>query len=530
MATATKIPVAPEGVTGSPLTGEVREFHSRLGSISRQSGVYFAGTMLTTAAAYFFKIYLARTLGAEQLGLYTLGMTLVGFAGLFNSLGLPTAAARFVAAYSAQKDFFRLGSFLRAGVALLTSGNLLLAAAMLLAGPWVVRHFYHSPELTPYLWAFVLIMLLGVLNTFLGQIMAGYQDVTRRTMITHFLGTPANMLFAVLLISAGFGLAGYLEAQIASALLVLGLLGVSIWKMTPRQARDSGSWQIEREVLSFSSVAFGIAGLQFALAQADKIVLGYYLNAEQVGIYAVATALVGFVPVVLQSVNQIFSPTIAELYTSGSHTLLQQLYTTLTKWILILTIPLALTLLFFSTSLMAIFGPAFQPGAVVLAIGTAGQLFNCAVGSVGYLLLMSGHQSTLMRILGASAALMVGLTVLLVPRFGIAGAAVAAAAAVILTNVWSLIAVRQRLNLFPYNRQYFQLFIPTMATAAILLLLSRASAAWTSDWLTLAIAVTLAYGLFLGTILIFGLDQHDGMFLRAAWNKLASLAGAWSDQ
>ena len=534
MATATKIPVPPPpGVLISPPPAEevpLKEFHSRLGSISRQSGVYFAGTMLTTAAAYFFKIYLARTLGAEKLGLYALGMTLVGFVGLFNGLGLPTAAARFVADYSARKDFFRLGGFLRASMALLASGNLVLAAAMLLTGPWVVTHFYHSPQLTAYLWAFALIMLVGVLNTFLGQIMAGYQDVSRRTLITHFIGTPANMVVAVILISTGFGLSGYLAAQVASALLVLGLLGFSTWKMTPRPARASGSWHIQREVISFSSVAFGITALQFALAQADKIVLGYYLDAEQVGIYVVASALVGFVPVVLQSVNQIFSPTIAELYASGSQSMLQQLYSTLTKWILILTIPLALTLLIFPHSLMAIFGSVFQGGAAVLAIGTVGQLLNCAVGSVGHLLLMSGNQSVLMRILAVSAALMVCLTVLLVPHFGIAGAAMAAAAGVVVTNVWSLGAVRRRLDLFPYNRQYFRLLAPTFLSVAGLLALSHASPAWNSNWFTLAVAVAMAYGLFVGTVLIFGLDQQDRLFLKAVGSKLASVVGAWSDQ
>jgi len=58
---------------------ESAEFHRRMGSISRQSAVYFAGTIVTATAGYFFKIYLARALGAEALGLYALGMSIVGF-------------------------------------------------------------------------------------------------------------------------------------------------------------------------------------------------------------------------------------------------------------------------------------------------------------------------------------------------------------------------------------------------------------------------------------------------------------------
>jgi O-antigen/teichoic acid export membrane protein len=528
MATATKIPAPAEVLV--PVCGPPppHEFRSRMGNISRQSGVYFAGTLLTTAAGYFLKVYLARKLGAGKLGLYALGMTLVGFAGLFNTVGIPTAAARFVAVYSARPDFARLGSFLRSTVALLVSINIFLASLIMIAGPAAVRRLYHAPELVPYLWAFAGIMFFGVLTTFLGQVMAGYHDVSRRTLITHFLGTPASIAISVLLIGAGFGLAGYLVAQLASAVLVLLLMSVAVWRMTPVAARKSGSWGVEREVIAFSAASFGIAALEFALAQADKIVLGVCLDAAHVGIYAVAMAMVGFVPIVLQSVNQIFAPAIAELYSSGSHALLQRIYSTLTRWILILTIPLALTLAMFSSPLMSVFGPAFQAGAVVLSIGAVGQLLNCAVGSVGYLLLMSGHQGRLVRIQAATAALMITLTLLLVPRLGIKGAAIATAAGVIATNAWALLEVRRRLSVFPYTSEYLKLALPTAATALTLWFVRRSG--MHSDLLMAAAGLLIAYAIFFASMLASGIEPQDRTLLRAAWSRLAPTRNGGTDE
>src|SRR5215470_8996504 len=333
MATATdNIPVSQdlESVATQTVTRD-RNFHRRMATISRQSAVYFAGTILTTAAGFFFKVFLARKLGAEALGIYALGMTIVGLLGLFNAFGLPTAATRFVAAYTARGQVALLGTFLRSSLALLIVCNVILGVFLLAAGPWIAVHFYHLPALSPYLWAFAWIMFFGVLNTFLGQAMAGYQDVARRTFITHFLGTPANIVLAVILITLGFRLHGYLAAQVASAVLVFALLARSVWKMTPAAARAMGPFApVEREVMTFSLAAFGTAGLEFVLGQADKILLGRYLNVEQVGIYAVAMALVGFVPIALQSVNQIFSPTIYELHATGNRSMLQLLYSTLT--------------------------------------------------------------------------------------------------------------------------------------------------------------------------------------------------------
>jgi len=56
---------------------DAQKFRYEIGQISRQSAVFFAGTMFTSVAAYAFKIYLARALGAEALGIYALGMTAV---------------------------------------------------------------------------------------------------------------------------------------------------------------------------------------------------------------------------------------------------------------------------------------------------------------------------------------------------------------------------------------------------------------------------------------------------------------------
>lgn len=503
------------------LVAEHAEFRSRMGRISRQSFVCFAGTIFTAAVGYFFKVYLARTLGAEALGLYALGMTIIGFVGLFNSLGLPMAAARFVAAYCARGDYLKLSNFLRGSLGLLTAVNVVLVGIVLLAGPWLALHFYHAPKLSPYLWAFAAIMLLGVLNMFLGQVMAGYRDVARRTLITHFTGTPVNISVAVSLISLGFGLSGYLVAQVASALLVLGLLGRSVWKMSPLQARTEQSRLcINREVVTFSAVAYGIAALQFLLAQSDKIVLGYYLDAKAVGIYAVAMALVGFVAIALDSVNQIFSPIISELHAAENHAVLQQLYATLTKWVMVLTIPLALSMIVYARSLMSIFGPSFQSGTTVVIIGAIGQVFNCAVGSVGFLLMMSGNQAQLMKIEAVNAALMIGLNIFLVPRFGIAGAAIAITVTTIITNIWALTSVRRILKVFPYNAGYLKLAWPTAFSIAGTLALSRVMTGVHAQWKVAGAGLVFAYVIFIGLIFLFGLDDDDLDLAKIAWARV----------
>src|SRR5256885_2642870 len=128
-----------------------RDFRHHMGRVSRQSAIFFAGTLFTAAAGYLFKVFLARVLGAEALGIYSLGMTIIGFLGIFNALGLPQSAVRFVSTYSATGEFALLRGFLVRALGWLTLSNVVLGALVLLAGPWIGVRLYHTTALKSYI-------------------------------------------------------------------------------------------------------------------------------------------------------------------------------------------------------------------------------------------------------------------------------------------------------------------------------------------------------------------------------------------
>ena len=513
--------------TPETAASQTRQFRSHVGHISRQSGVFFAGTIFTVALGYVFKVYLARVLGAEALGIYALGITLVGFFGVFNTLGLPQSAVRFVAAYRAAGKLDQLHALLWRGAGILLVANVILAAALLIIGRFIAVRFYHSSALVQNLPWFALIMVFSVFSGFYGKVLAGYRAVARRTLIVNFIGSPLSMLVAVVLISLGLSLRGYLLAQIFSAAIVSLLLLAAVWKLTPVEARFSSQQRasLEKEVWSLSAAMLGIGFLEFLMVQADKIALGFYRGAREVGVYSVAGALVVYVPLVLSSVNQIFSPTIADLHTRGEHALLARLFQSLTKWVVGLTLPLAGVMIVFARPLMRIFGHDFEAGWPILIIGTLGQLVNCGVGSVGYLLLMSGNEKRLIKVQVAMAVVMVGLNIALVPVWGIVGAAVAAAVTNIGMNLWNLLEVRTALGLSPYNRSYLRLLPPAVATLGVVSLLKWKAGIFHHDWLAVGATGILAYIVFAAIVLGFGLDADDRLIVNAIWARVCGAFG-----
>jgi O-antigen/teichoic acid export membrane protein len=507
-------------------TAPPSDFGRHIKHISHQSSVFLIGTLFSTAAGYFFKIYVARVLGAEALGIYALGMTAVTFAGVIAAMGLPQSASRFVAVYSATGEPRKLGRFLWSSTAALLVSNLLVGVLLFAAQPWIAGRLYHTPALATYMHFFVLIMITGALTTFLGQALAGFKDVARRTVITNFIGQTLTMALTIILLTAGFGFKGYLVAQVVSALIVLLLLGQATWKLSPPAARiPSVGWPIlEPEVVSFSAVLFGIQGLEFLLSQTDKVLLGVFLNAREVGIYSIAAALIAFVPLALQSVNQIFSPTIAELHSQGDHDLLARLFRSLAKWTFGLTLPLAAVMILFARRIMGMFGPDFEPGWPVLVVGTLGQLVNCGVGSVGYLLQMSGHQKKLLRIQTVMAVVVVVMNLTLIPLMGLLGAAIAGAVVNALSNLWYLAEVRNSLGIRPSWKKYIALAAPTATTIALIWLLRGLVTTTWPTWAAVVVALALGYVVFLGTSLLT-LDPDDRVIARAVGSKLLEMTG-----
>lgn len=517
----------PSSDGDSAAPGARPTFKTEMGRITRQSGVVFAGTIFTALLGYAFKVYLARVLGAEALGLYALGITIISFLGMINTLGLPESAVRFVAVYSASKRFQELKELLWNGSWILLATNLAFTVVLLAAGPWVATHFYHSPQLARYLPLFAPIMIASALNHYFGNALAGYREVGRRTLVTKFVSSPITIVVSVLLISLGGGLWGYLTAQIISAFCVMGLLISMVWRMTPVGAR-SPNWRepwIRREVWSFSAAMFGLGLAAFFVGQIDRVALGVYRGAQEVGVYSVAAGLVVYEVIILQSVNQIFAPVIADVHSRGEHVLLGRLFQTLTKWILGLTFPLAIVMIAFAKPIMRMFGHDFEAGWPILIIGTIGQLVNCGVGSVGNMLLMSGNQRRLVRVQLVMAVLMVALSFRLVPVWGALGAAVAAAITNIGTNAWNLIEVRRALKLSPYNRSYLKL-LPSVASAFVVtVLVSRTTSLLRFDFLGILVALLLSYAVFGVVALVMGLDTDDRLIADAVWARVRPLLG-----
>jgi len=518
------------GTTGTETNGaetidpKERQFRSHAGRVSRQASVFFTGTLFTAFAGYLFKVYVARVVGAEALGVYALGLQVVGFAALFATLGLPETTARFVAVYRGTGRRAEVRRLFLRSLAFLLPATAVLAAALVLGRHLLAERVFGVPELATYLPAFALLLPTGALIKLCGQFLRGHQEVARRTVVTHFVQLPAKIVVTVALFGFGWRLPAYVAGEVAGQLLTVALLAVLALRFLP--ARTAGPPpRLGREVAAYAASVTGLGFLRFFASRVDVLLVGVFLTSDRVGIFSIAVATAAFVPTLLTSLNSIFGPMIAHLHARGETPMLERLLRTTTKWCLGLTWPLATTLIFFAPVMMGFFGNDFRAGGTALAWIVAGQLVNVGVGAVGNLLMMSGHQRLELMGTGLSALLTVTLDLLLIPRWGIAGAGIAAAASLGVANLWRLWMVRRFLAISPYHRRSWRLAPPiVLATAATVGVRFLAPGA-VPPLAAFLLALAASYGVLLLSAALLALDEDDRLILDAVRERVGGWLG-----
>jgi O-antigen/teichoic acid export membrane protein len=394
-------------------------------------------------------VLLARMLGAEGYGIYAYAYSLVMLLAIPVQFGLPKLIVRETASSMAldRPDLVQ-GVWRWAGRLVGVFSLALMLVAGLLLLQW--GGGLGNVQGLTLAWALALVPLIA-LGDLRGAALRGLKHIVAG-QLPEFVIRPG--LFVLLLIGTGLLLDRELLAPLAIALQVSAALIAFIagawmlWRNTPlivRQAQPASkgrAWLV-------SSLLFGtIAGFGVINKQVSILILGLFEAPDQVGIYRVAVQVATLASFGLQAVNMVVGPRFAGLYTQGKIARLQRLVTGSAR--VVLAFNLTLTALFVIAGkqfFSLIFGPDFAASFGPLVILLVGQMVNSAVGSVGLLLNMTGHERETLRWSAAAAGINIVLNLLLVPLYGFQGAAAATTISMILWNTLFWLAVRRRLGI-----------------------------------------------------------------------------------
>jgi len=406
--------------------------------------------VLGTLISFVVVIVLARALGPAGYGTYAFVIALVSILAIPAQVGLPQLVTRETARAQSSQNWSLMQGLWRWSnryVALFSIAMIGLGIVLVWsAGDWLGDH--RTKTLAVGLFLVPLIAL--------GNIRGAALRGLRRVVLGQL---PESVLRPLILLSLALVVFWSTEDAIASPTLAIGLNVIAallafigsaflLHRFRPpalvvekRSEMHGTAWRRAAIPLAM------LAGLQLINGYTDILMLGMFQDDEQVGIYRAVTQLALLVIFGLQAVNLVIQPYFARMHERGKHEQLQRLATMSARIVLLLALPPVLVMIFAGRPLLEfLFGQDFGAGAFALGILAVGQLVNAAMGSVGVLLNMTGHERDTAKGVGVAAALNVVLNLLLIPPYGIEGAAIATAVTLIVWNFILRSCVYKRLG------------------------------------------------------------------------------------
>lgn len=396
--------------------------------------------------AFALNVVIARLLGAEGAGLYFLALSVVMITAVVAKLGLDNTLLRFIAAGAAKNDWGQVKGVFRLGMRLGGSASLGLSLTVLFAAPWLASNLFNEPELTgPLRW-----MSFGIAGfatmTLLAESLKGLKRIRDSMLVSGVLYPMVALALIwplVTLMGPAGAVLGYVLGTGAAA-----FIGWLFWQraIAPQTAPAAPFdrttlWASSRPLWTMSIINRAV------LPWVPLVLLGFWGTAEDVGIFGAATRVAMLVTFFLTAVNTVIAPKFAELHAKDEIQAIGRLARRFTLLITLAASPFFLLLIFAGDWVMAMFGSEFTRGGTALAILAVGQAVNTMTGSVGYLLMMSGHQRDVRNSALFATVVMSVTAGIVMPLDPMVGAAAANASAIAGMNLYSALIAKSKLKL-----------------------------------------------------------------------------------
>lgn len=490
--------------------------------VAKGAGTAFAGSVVGRGLWFLCQVSVARFFGAEVFGLYILGVTALKLSELVARSGLHTGAMRFIS-INRKDSPGKVKGTLTAAVSISFLAGALLGALMHGASGAIAAGIFRKPELVPFIKAFSFgVPFMAAMNV-VSMASQGFHTAKYSALVKDIIQPGLNLFFVLAVYYAGVGHMGAVYAFAAScaAAMLAGLWFTG--RLAAAYSKGVAAVYETGALIRYSLPLLFVGFLHFFLMWTDTIMIGMMRSSQDVGIYKAAAQIPLMLAMVLGAANSIYAPVVAELFHRGESEKMQRLFKTTTRWVYVIVLPASLWLAFSAREVMAVFGADFAArGVPVLLMLTGAQFINCVTGGVGYTLIMTGRQKLE---LGNSVALLsvnVALNLLLIPRYGIAGAAVATASSISLINLLRLLEVYWLYGMHPYAASYMKAFVPAAVSAALMMAAQQAGVQ--PPW-SAALNFLVVGAIFFAYMRITGFDEDERYIMGLVRQKVASRFG-----
>lgn len=398
---------------------------------------------------FLISILLARSLGPSNYGIYIYAISWAAVLGVFGDFGLNRLLVRNISSYYTNEKW----EFLRGQLtwALMMS---LVASVCTASIAFIVIYMLRSSLDNEILISLLVAMLILPLNSLLrnsqaalrgfNQILQGQVAEALVQPLTFFLFVCIFALFIPENLNSTAAIGLYIVSISIALIASIILLGRH---MPDTAVRTDSEW-LHNEWFRSSLSMMLIGGLNIINSRTDIIMLGILADTSETGIYGICARGADLVMFLVIPVHIALMPVVAKLHASGKLKELQDIVVRTARIVFVISLPIFIVLTVFGNWFLLIYGDEFLSGHLSLAILCIGKIITIGFGPAALVLTMTGFEKSAALGVGLSAIINIILNSIMIPIWGMEGAATATAFSAVFTIglmslwVWNKLSIR----------------------------------------------------------------------------------------
>ena len=446
------------------------DFHKNISTVASGGGITFIGKLFNNVIRLILAITLARILGTVQLGYYSLALSALNISMGIALFGLDAAIIRFIAVMRSREDEQNTWESIQVGMGITLFLSTIIGIALYSFSFYLAENVFNNTDLTPYLQLVSVFVPLLVVNDQLSNAMKGFKQFNLSVLAQYVYQPVTRLLLVGILLLIGLNAKTAIASYALASLTASGAMIYFLNREFPLKRSFRVSYKILKEMVVFSVPVWLSSLLIQFQSNIQSIFIGSLDTIAGVGIFSVASQITSVSGEFSSSINVTSKPIIAELHDKGDIKQMERIYQLVNKWVVIAQIPIFLVMVIFPKTLLSIFGEDYTNGNIALIILAVGGLVKVGTGMGGIIIDMTGY--TKLKLMNSILRLVafIVLDLLLIPRWGLIGAAVAVLGGEGLVNILRLLEVYVIYKIIPYNRSFYKPLIATFSAVGLVML------------------------------------------------------------
>lgn len=418
--------------------------------------------MFGILSTYLFTYLIANFYGSAALGYFSLLQTYLLVVIIFSKFGLDTASLKLVSENKVLKQHRKLNNDYYLILKIMIVFSLLLSLISYILSYYISHNIFNLPEINFYIKLFSFLILPCSILYLNAESFRGLKIISLYSLLNNTTISFIASIFLLFFYYNGFRQEFYPLYSFFISAIILSLFSILLWKLylnrinslNKNDQNDENKQVSLQKLFNLSTPMLLSNSMAYLLNWSSVLILGIYLLPSEVGYFSVALKVSMVTSIFLYSVNSIAAPKLSEYYAKNDFKSLKKIILKTSSLIFWFAFPISLITIFFSDRILFFFGSEFYAAKNILIILTIGQFLNSICGSVGYILQMTGKQKTFQNIITISTIINISLNFILIPNYGLIGAAISNVISICLWNISSMIYVYKYYNVVTLSNPF----------------------------------------------------------------------------